>query len=98
MDSAIVVVLLLIVCFLILGGGWFLIMRTEMKIEKKMHTEFELKREEEKQQKILQKYEELLAMEDGCRRRAAERYPLLPQLQYQQDQAPERDRDRAFLI
>lgn len=29
---------------------------------------------------------------------AAERYPLLPQLQYQQDQAPERDRDRAFLI
>lgn len=63
MNSAIVVVLLLIVCFLILGGGWFLIMRTEMKIEKKMHTEFELKREEEKQQKILQKYEELLAME-----------------------------------
>lgn len=43
-------------------------------------------------------WEELLAMEDGCRRRAAERYPLLPQLQYQQDQAPERDRDRAFLI
>ena len=42
--------------------------------------------------------EELLAMEGGCRRRAAERYPLLPQLQYQQDQAPERDRDRAFLI
>ena len=23
-------------------------------------------------------WEELLAMEDGCRRRAAERYPLLP--------------------
>ena len=43
-------------------------------------------------------WEELLAMEDGCRRRAAERYPLLPQLQYQQDQAPEEDRDRAFLI
>ena len=42
--------------------------------------------------------EQWLAMEDGCRRRAAERYPLLPQLQYQQDQAPERDRDRAFLI
>ena len=42
--------------------------------------------------------EELLAMEGGCRRRAAERYPLLPQLQYQQDQAPEEDRDRAFLI
>lgn len=63
MDSAIAVLLLLIVCFLVLGGGWFLIMRTEMKIEKKMHDEFELKREEEKQQKVLQKYEELLAME-----------------------------------
>ncbi|PSR47161.1 hypothetical protein C8256_08630 [Kluyvera genomosp. 2] len=38
-------------------------MRTELKIEKKMRDEFELKREEEKQQKMLQKYEELLAME-----------------------------------
>lgn len=63
MDNAIAVVLLLIVSFLVLGGGWFLIMRTELKIEKKMRDEFELKREEEKQQKMLQKYEELLAME-----------------------------------
>lgn len=63
MNSAMAVLLLLIVCFLILGGGWFLIMRTEMKIEKKMLNEFELKREEEKHQKTLQKYEELLAME-----------------------------------
>jgi preprotein translocase subunit YajC len=35
MNSAMAVLLLLIVCFLVLGGGWFLIMRTEMKIEKK---------------------------------------------------------------
>ena len=63
MDSAVLIILLLILCFAILGGGWFLIMRTEMKIEKKMLNEFELKREEEKHQKTLQKYEELLAME-----------------------------------
>lgn len=63
MDSAVLIILLLILCFAILGGGWFLIMRTEMKIEKKMLNEFELKRKEEKHQKILQKYEELLAME-----------------------------------
>ena len=65
MDSAVLIILLLILCFAILGGGWFLIMRTEMKIEKKMLNEFELKRKEEKHQKILQKYEELLAMEIG---------------------------------
>ena len=47
MDNAIAVVLLLIVSFLVLGGGWFLIMRTELKIEQKMRDEFELKREEE---------------------------------------------------
>ncbi|MGL5699374.1 MAG: hypothetical protein ACRCYL_08975 [Kluyvera sp.] len=63
MDSAVVILLLFIVCFLVLGGGWLLIMRTEMKIEKKMQSEFEIKREEEKHQKTLQKYEELLAME-----------------------------------
>lgn len=63
MDIIFIISLIIIGCILALSGGWILILKAEAKIEQKIMDGLELKRKEEQNNKILQKYEELLAME-----------------------------------
>ncbi|HGL6915667.1 TPA: hypothetical protein ACKFUJ_000099 [Citrobacter koseri] len=63
MDIIFIISLIIIGCILALSGGWILILKAEAKIEQKIMDGLELKRKEDQNNKILQKYEELLAME-----------------------------------
>ena len=63
MDIIFIISLIIIGCILALSGRWILILKAEAKIEQKIMDGLELKRKEDQNNKILQKYEELLAME-----------------------------------